>query len=45
MLSEVAGLFLITEGVCSYAAFKDQNALFQLGRLGRVGIGFWFLAK
>ena len=45
MLSEIAGLFLVAEGVSSYAAFKDQNAFFQLGRLARDGIGFWLLAK
>ena len=45
MIAKAAGLFLVAEGVSSYAAFKDQNALFQLGRLTRVGIGFWLLAK
>ena len=45
MLAEATGLFLIVEGVCSYAVFKDQNTLFQLSRLARVGIGFWLLGK
>ena len=45
MFKELAGFFLIGEGVCSYAAFKDQNAFFQASRLARVGIGFWLLMK
>jgi len=39
----LVGLYLIIEGIGSYILFDDQNDLFQLGRIFRVGAGFFLV--
>lgn len=42
---QLAGGFLVVEGLLSILGSQDQRTISNLGRLGRMGIGLWLVFR